>query len=190
MSSNRLSYDKSAYESDVRQSTGSLGYAINPVYSSNCAACFPDIPTGAPNNYTPLNEPKVDVENSLTNRTWKRDRHQPAGATQDQFYALVSKYEQAESLSACPMGTQETRYSLLSDPKSRYRGLSTDHLVFHTLPIEAQTYVPTVGDQGINSRQVAIDSYKKIMDTKDSRPKDLSNWPFSNADTGGSYAPV
>lgn len=191
MSSNRLSYDPSAYESEIKRSTGPLDYAISPYFASNCNRCLPDVTTSHPRNNTPNTTSKIDVENSLTSRTWKRDRRQPGGMRQDDFEQLAIRYE--DNIESCPVNSQETTHSLLTDPKSRYRGLSTEHLVFSALPIDPQTYIPVVGDQGINSRKVAIDSYRKITGgvCKGSKckPKETDKWPFTDAEES-QYAPV
>lgn len=189
MSSNRLSYDKTAYASDVQRSIDPLQYAINPFFASNCDKCYPEVATSYPNNYSPISDPRIEVENSLSNRKWKADRRQPGGMNSDDFYELSNKYATQEALASCA-DNQETRYSLLSDPKSRYRGLSTEHLVFGALPIDPQGYVPLIGNPGLNSRQIAIDSYRKVMDANGAcdkasskcAPKKRDIWPFKEED--------
>lgn len=183
MSSSRLAYDTTAYASDVKKSTDPLEYAMNPAYGSNCGVCGPEPGIGYPEYAAPLTEPKVEIENNLSSRTWRRDRRQPGGLTENEFHELTIKYGNQGHLRSCD--AQETRHSLLSNPKSAYRSLTTEHLIFHALPINPQTYIPIIGNPGLNSRQIAIDSYRKIMDANGScdrsasncAPREISNWP-------------
>lgn len=162
MSSSRLSYDSSAYASEVRKSITPLEYAVNPVFARNCERCVPEVGSVYPANINFKTDSKIDVENSLSSRTWRRDRRQPGGSTPQEFEDLALRYGNADPMNDCP-ASYETRNSLLTDPKSNSRSLSTLDLVFNVLPIDAQDYVPVIGDPGINSRQAAVDEYRKIV---------------------------
>jgi hypothetical protein len=183
MSSNRLAYDTTAYASNVKRSTDPLEYAMNPAYSKNCAVCQPEPGIAYPENVAPLTEPRVELENNLSSRTWRKDRRQPGGMSDDEFNQLSIKYGNQGNMRSCE--AQEVRHSLLTNPKSTYRSLTTEHLIFHALPINPQTYVPIIGNPGLNSRQIAIDSYRKIMDANGScdrsasncSPRELPTWP-------------
>lgn len=173
MSSSRLAYDTTAYASDVRKSTGPLEYAMNPVFSRNCDTCYPEPGIAYPENAAPLTAPKIEIENSLSSRTWRRDRRQPGGLSDDKFHELAIKYGNEGVLKSCD--SREVKHSLLSNPKSTYRSLTTEHLVFTTLPIDAQAYVPIIGNPGLNSRQIAVDSYRRIMDANGACDRSSSN---------------
>lgn len=175
MSSNRLSYDESAYSAHVKRSVDPLVYATEPSASRNCSTCAPIPGSIYPENTAPLTGAKVDIENTLSSRTWRRDRRQPGGVPQEEFQSLAIKYGSSDVLPPCPAGAQETRHSLLTNPKNTYRGLTTEHLVFTTLPIEPQAYVPLIRQPGLNSRQIAIDSYRRIMDANGACDRSGSN---------------
>lgn len=165
MSSNRLSYDRSAYAATVKRSTDPLEYSTLPASVMNCERCFPETGTTYPQKYTSLTDPRIEIENTLSSRNQKNDRRQ-AGSEADNFYELADKFEKEGGLPDCPLDSQESRHSLLMDPKRNYRELSADRLIFTQLPIEAQSYIPNIRNPGLNSRSLAIEQYKKLTSTK------------------------
>lgn len=181
MSSSRLSYDPSAYQSEVTQSTNPLMYSTDPVYTGNCDKCFPEVGASYPSNYRLTGENRLDIENTLSQRKRKLDKHQMNGEAWDDFQELAIKYEKDEVLTDCPTGS-ESQYSLLSDPRSNYRGLRTDQIVFSTVDsyIQDGTHVPMLRNPGaVSSRDVAIDQYRKIVDSKKicNKPDCAPSWP-------------
>lgn len=184
--SGRLSYDPSSYESEVGQSTNPLSYLTNPIYARNCDRCYPEVGQAFPNNYRRETDPRVEIENTLSSRKWKRDKRQPNGIKWDDFEELSIKYGGDETLGGCASAF-ETRHSLLSDPKIQYKSRSTEHLVFSTLPIAAQDWIPTTRNPGtVSSRDVAIATYRNIMDKKKcvgsqcAPPQRSDTWPFKD----------
>lgn len=160
--SSRLSYDTSAYESDIGQSTSQLKYLLEPVYAQNCGRCYPEVGQSFPARTKRDTDPRIDIENTLTSRKWKRDKRQVNGEKWDDFNELQIKYGGDEELPECMPGTIETRHTLLTDPKITSKSKTIEHLVFSTLPINAQDYIPVLRNPGISSRDIAIAEYRKI----------------------------
>ena len=159
--SSRLSYDTTAYDADVQQSTNPLGYYVSPDYYANCEKCAPEVGQAYPTNFRRTSEPRIDIENTLTSRTWKRDKRQTNGEKWDDFEDLKIKYENFETLRDC--GPDNTaQHSLLQEPKLNYRSMSTDHLVFTSLPINPQDYIPDIRQPGASSRDIAINQYRQL----------------------------
>ncbi len=69
MSQSRLSYDDQVYNENVKQSTGTLGYILNPIRYVNCRKCRIEqgITQGQDVSITPGNI--VDMESDLSGRT-------------------------------------------------------------------------------------------------------------------------
>lgn len=161
MSSSRLAYDRGTYDASVQRSTDPLYYRLAPYSTSNCNRCIPD-PSRGPLAVHRTSEPQVLVENELTNRDWKNDRKQVFGGHEDRFHDLVSKYGDDFSMGECE-GDCPT-YSLLSAPRIQSKSLSTDHLIFSSLPTHPQEVVPLLRSPGgLSSRDVAINEYKKTV---------------------------
>jgi hypothetical protein len=183
MSSTRLPYDTSSYEAEITQSTNPLLYSTDPAYAGNCDRCYPQTGSGTtyPRNHKLAGNSRIEIENNLSSRLWKRDKHQIGGMSLDNFQDLAIQYEKEEVLEDCPMSS-ESQYSLLSDPRSNYRGLRTDGLVFATMDsyIQDGTRVPTVRNPGsVSSRDIAIDQYRKLVDSKKvcNKPDCEPVWP-------------
>ena len=161
--SSRLSYDDSSYISSVDQSVTPLSYMLNGNNYKNCDKCIPEPSLAVPNNFNELSEPQIDIENTLTNRNWKNDKKQLNSSYVDMFPQEVDKYSDFFKLNDCT-SAMISKNSLLTDPKSKYKSLSTQHLVFTPLPIAADNVYPIIGNPGfISSRDVAIDLYRKNM---------------------------
>jgi len=163
MSSNRLSYDDSSYNSEVEQSTGPMGYYMNAYRSRNCASCYPEVSQTYPSNNFLLTDFQVDIENTLSTRNQLNDKKQLSTPNKDNFIQQVIKYQDSFQLKDCPADVY-TQNSLLTDPKINYRGLSTQHLVFTQLPISPTNVNPIYGNPGfVSSRDVAMEEYKKLI---------------------------
>lgn len=160
MSFSRLSYDDNIYQSDVKQSTSQLKYQLSDYSRINCGVCQPDIGSGTPQVILNPTDKRVSVENVLTNRDWKSDKKQTLGGVDPLRPSGVF----GSDLKSCPTTGLRSSNSLLTNPKSRYRSLSTEHLIFGPLPINPQDTIPFERNPGfISSRDVAIDSYRKLM---------------------------
>lgn len=163
--SSRLSYDTSAYASDIGQSTSPLSYMLDPYSSQNCGRCFPEVGAAYPAKPKRDTDPRIDIENTLTSRKWKRDKRQINGEPWDDFNELQTKYANNEQLPECMPNTIESRHSLLTDPRINSKSRTTEHLVFSSLPISAQDYIPTLRNPGKSSRDIAIEEYRRIRDS-------------------------
>ena len=161
--SSRLSYDTTSYDASVKKSTEPMSYFMDSYRYRNCDVCYPEMPYIYPQQYNSTSEAHVDIENTLSSRDHKSDKKQPGGTSDnDVFREKVLKYQNNFNLKSCD--TFHSNNSLLTNPKSDYRALSTQHLVFSYLPHMATDVVPLYGNPGFaSSRDIAIDEYKKIM---------------------------
>lgn len=171
MSFNRLSYDDNIYQSDVKQSTSQLAYQLSDYSRINCGACQPDVGAGFPDVfYNPANK-RIGAENVLTNRDWKNDKKQIIGGVDP---LRPSGIDVSSKLRMCSAPNLRSSNTLLTNPKSQYRSLSTEHLIFFPLPINPQDTIPFERNPGfVSSRDVAIDSYRKIMGSSVSKNSPL-----------------
>jgi hypothetical protein len=167
MSSSRLSYDVTSYDASIKKSTDPLAYHLAGFGNKNCGSCFPDASIMYPKEYNDASNPTesvIEVENVLSNRDWKNDKKQ-FGSHQDTFQALAR--EKKFGLPGCSTPAMRSSNSLLTNPRSSYRELSTEHLVFIGNPIYPQDYIPNARVPGsVSSRDVAVDLYRKIVDKK------------------------
>ena len=69
MAFSRLCYDTNAYSSEVAQSTGTLGYLLNPVKYENCHKCRANFGIVGGPEVSLNDENMVDVESELSGRT-------------------------------------------------------------------------------------------------------------------------
>ena len=74
MSSTRLPYDDSVYNSYIKQSTSSNQYLLNKNFREDIR-CFPDVPGGHPTNFVSYNEEQANIENDLSNRDTKKQKY-------------------------------------------------------------------------------------------------------------------
>ena len=164
MSFNRLSYDQAIYDSDVKQSTGLLAYQLSDFSKKNCAVCHPDVGVSLPQGSTfTRDETHVKAENILTNRDWKTDKTQLLGGVDPLRGGVLTSFQEVRPCSTTLLRSKNT---LMTDPKSRFRSLSTQHLIFSSLPVNPQDTIPITRNPGfISSRDVAIDNYRKLVGT-------------------------
>jgi hypothetical protein len=162
MSSNRLTYDTSAYAAHVQQSVNPLLHNLSNFYVQNCDACVPEPSVVGPHNVKKLDNDLVEVENILTNRDWKMDKKQFNSEHVDVFLPTAARLGDKLSIRNCVNGELTSTHSLLTEPRVNYKGLSTQHLVFTGLPINPQDVIPVARNPGfVSSRDIAINEYKK-----------------------------
>lgn len=164
--SSRLSYDTTEYESQVQESTKPMTYFLDSFRFRNHSVCSVDPSYAYPQNYTHHSDAQIEIENTLSSRDVKKDRSQ-VGARQDTFRDKVIRYQDTLKLNECAAGQNVVKNSLLTNPKSDYRALSTQHLVFTYLPYVSTDVTPLYGNPGFaSSRDIAIEQYKKAMKNK------------------------
>jgi hypothetical protein len=164
MSSNRLTYDTSAYAAHVQQSVNPLLHNLSNFYVQNCDACVPEPSVVGPYNVKKLDNDLVEVENILTNRDWKMDKKQFNSEHVDVFLPTAARLGEKLSIRHCVNGELTSTHSLLNEPRVNYKGLSTQHLVFSGLPINPQDVIPVARNPGfVSSRDIAINEYKKNL---------------------------
>jgi hypothetical protein len=161
-SSNRLSYDQSAYNASIGKSTDPMGYMLSNYASNNCDKCYPEVSINFPLDYNNVSESLIDVENTLSTRDWKKDKREMQTISKDHFYQKVEKYKNSFLVKDCN-DTLISHNSLLTNPKSQTRAFSTQHLVF--TPVQtSEEITPIWNNPGfVSSRDVAIDLYRKKM---------------------------
>jgi len=161
-SSNRLSYDKLAYDSSIIKSTDPMGYMLSNFAGNNCDKCYPDASVNYPFDYTNVSEPLIDLENNLSNRDWKKDKREMQTLSKDTFYKKVEQYKNTFLVKDCD-NTLVSHNSLLTNPKSQTRAVSTQHLVFTPVQTSVE-FAPIWNNPGfMSSRDVAIDLYRQKM---------------------------
>jgi len=164
--SSRLSYDTTSYNAEVNQSVQPMNYYLNSYRFRNCDGCYPEVSQTYPDHTVRATERVIEIENTLSTRDRKNDKKEVVSQNVDKFPEEVQKYEHSFGLQDCSDKIR-TSNSLLTNPKINYKGLSTQHLVFSHLPIDATNFTPIYGNPGfVSSRDVAIDEYKKIMESK------------------------
>jgi hypothetical protein len=164
MSSNRISYDDSAYQADVKRSVDPLFHSLSNYYVKNCDTCLPEPSVVGPMNVRTLDNDMIDVENILTNRDWKMDKKQFNSEHVDVFLPTVNRLGNKLALNNCMNGELTATNSLLLDPKVNYKALPIQHLVFTGLPVNPQDVIPVLRNPGfVSSRDIAINEYKKNL---------------------------
>lgn len=150
MSSTRLSYDDSVYKSYTRQSTGTNIYTMNKSYVEKLN-CFPDVMSGHPKNFISFDENQVGIENNLTNRSVPKTKYNENDniGTNDLITSIPSFCSDLFS-----------RNSLLTNPKSEFRSLSTESFNRNYLNMNPQDNVSDYVQMfGKNSRKIVLDSF-------------------------------
>lgn len=161
MSSNRLKYDDSAYDAQVKQSVDPMSHLLSGYYGLNCNTCLPEPSVVGPSNPRQLDNNLIDVENVLTNRDWKMDKKQFNNNRVDQFLPTVNKLNNSLTLRSCMNGELTSTHSTITNPRVNYKGLSQQHLIFYGTPINHQDVAPLSRNPGfMSSRDIAIDQYK------------------------------
>jgi hypothetical protein len=74
MSSNRLKFDKCAYNKDLAQSTSSLNYTLDPSKWYNCSPCRNELGLLGGNTVSLTRDNMVDLESDLFNMTRQNSR--------------------------------------------------------------------------------------------------------------------
>ena len=167
MSSNRLTYDDSAYAAQVKQSIEPLNHSLSDFYGLNCDTCIPEPSVATPNKPKRYNNEMIEVENLLSNRNWKRDKKQFNCNYRDVFQPTASKLCNSLALRECVNGELLTTNTLLNNPKVNSKGQSIQHLVFYGVPINQQSVAPLLRNPGfMSSRDIAISEYKKNLKTQ------------------------
>jgi len=172
MSFSRIQYDVPEYDSKVLQSTSPFSYEINPNQTLNPYICNPDVTINYGERYAYTNSDAnmntIDIDNYLSARRLKLNHH-----------SLNIKEEPFEVESAKLLSNQKPRYecnnltnsnTLLSNPKSFYRGLTTQHLVFIDLDRNPQDSIPyQYPPFAVSSRDVVKKTYQNYLCSQDKK---------------------
>jgi len=151
MSSTRLPYDDKTYSSYVNQSTQNSQIRTD-IINNMPLQCYPSVSIGHPSNCTPLNT-IIEVENDLSNRDRKKEKY----LENNQNFQTTTPNNIPDTC-----GNYQSN-SLLTHPKSNYRGLSTEEYNYDFPQIPPQNhYTNFQNNIGINSRKLSIDIYEKL----------------------------
>jgi len=154
MSSTRLPYDENIYSSYVDQSIKNVDFRTNAV-NNMPLQCYPNVSVGHPGNCTPLNT-IVEVENDLSNRDRKKEK----------YLENIKNFETKLKTDIPNTCNNYQSNSLLTHPKSDFRGLSTEEYSYDFPQIPPQNhYTNFQNNIGINSRKLTIDIYEKLKKT-------------------------
>lgn len=168
---NRIQYDHPEYESKIIQSTYPLHYYLNKEQNANFHSCNPDVSVNFPERYG--NESTIDIDNYLSMRHVKqnhRSLNTPEKPFNEESSRLLSSLPQTKS---CDHLTSNN--SLLSNPKSFYRGLTTQHLTFLNLERDPQDTIPyQYAPFTISSRDVVKKTYKDLLNNRSKNKKQIS----------------
>jgi len=152
MSSTRLPYDDGMYSNYVKQSTGGHNYMLDPAYNEDLK-CYPDGVVGHPSNFVSYDSNQADIENELSNRNVKNEKYR------------TTLHENVTKTKDLPPKTCTNLYShntLLTNPKSTYRSLSTEKFHFDYLNMDPQNhYTDFITNRGKNTREIAINNFEK-----------------------------
>ena len=152
MSSTRQSYDDSSFTRYVNQST-KPGKEMLRTDGVHKLACYPDVSAGHPTNFVDFDADQVRVENALSNRTPQAQR----GGTDTKKDTVIPP--------TCDKLVSHN--TLLTHPKSAYRGLSTDEFNRNFLAVNPQTsFTDFVSYAGKNTRQIVVDHYNETRQLK------------------------
>lgn len=127
--------------------------------------CFP-IGTGPPANFFDFDKDLVDVENKLSNRNKQSSKYSSnINDTKSMLDTVVNIDIPSNSTQSCQALLSSN--TLLMNPKSDYRNLSTGSYNFNYLPKDPQENYPDYRSSfGENTRQFVIDTYNNSKQKK------------------------
>jgi hypothetical protein len=159
MASTRQTYDRCAYDDDLRQSTGTLQYHLDPIQVDNCDKCLSvNGPRNKVGSYTYRPPSLIDVDSMLSNRS---DINTKCIGKRINSYRNVDNVMNNDQLSTntffgneCNnfLNSEDTRFT---HPKNNYRGVHPDR--FYRLNKDPQCNI--FWDNSVNTRLAARDNY-------------------------------
>ncbi len=178
MSFNRTKYDNSAYDLQMKRSTGEGDYRLFAPFAENCKQCYSyDGPVGSRNDVS-VAKPSMelgfqsltDIESKLSWRGHQLDK------SNNNYELNVSDKIVNKPHCSNKLTTEDTRFT---NPIDNYRSMSLTSLMMTPyLHVNPQCHIQdTCGKLGMNSRLYSKDSYKipkqEFLDTGAAFPVEL-----------------
>ena len=160
MSFNRLSYDKCAYDLQIKRSTDQGDYRLFAPFAENCNQCLSTFgPVGGKADVSTAKEPMdlqfgsmAEAESLLS---W---RHQLLNKCNKDCNPLDNSEVYNKPVCSTKLNAEDTRFTF---PLDNYRGMSlTSYMLNPYLPVNPQCNILESNDLiGLNSRNWAKDTY-------------------------------
>jgi len=190
MSFSRIQYDTPEYQSKILQTTQPFNYSINVNQTNSSNSCNPDVTLNYPERYAYTSSDKniysqIEIDNYLSTRADKRSHKSlltPEKSFQEESSRLLSNRVFEDD--SCDNLT--SNHTLLSNPKSYYRGLTTQHLVFLNLERDPQDTIPyQYAPFTISSRDAVKKTYQNHLCSREKKQvPPVSGLPQEQASSG------
>lgn len=154
MSLTRLPYDDKAYKQRVRMSTYPNTKKLRTPEGLHC---FPDISIKNPTNWIPFDTKQVHIEGFLTNRDIPLKKYDNVSSCETNSNCMEVN-QKVCNLKEC--NGLENVNSLVENPRSDFRELSTTDILFATKGLNSDN---RVDDRlSIDSRRIVSDIHKRF----------------------------